>query len=60
MDHKERFYATIERKSIDSPACWLGMPLPSAYDNLFKHFKVKNLRELKLKIDTEISYFYTI
>ena len=30
------------------------MPLPSAYKNLFSYFKVKNLRELKLKIDTDI------
>lgn len=54
MNHKERFYATIERKSVDRPACWLGMPLPSAYNNLFAYFKVKNLRELKLKIDSDI------
>ncbi len=54
MNHKERFYATIERKSVDRPACWLGMPLPSAHESLFNYFKVKNLRELKLKIDTDI------
>ena len=54
MDHKERFYATIERKPVDRPACWLGMPVPAALENLFKHYKVSNLRELKLKIDSDI------
>jgi len=54
MNHKERFYATIERKPVDRPACWLGMPQPSAYESLFNYFKVKNLQELKLKIDTDI------
>ncbi|KKN36979.1 hypothetical protein LCGC14_0768210 [marine sediment metagenome] len=54
MNHKERFLATIERKPVDRPACWLGMPVPAAYDNLFKYFKVHNLQELKLKIDTDI------
>lgn len=54
MDHKERFLATIERKSVDRPACWLGMPLPAAHENLFNYFKVNNLRELKLKIDSDI------
>ena len=39
MNHKERFFATIERKEVDRPACWLGMPVPEAYNNLFTHFK---------------------
>ena len=54
MHHKERFLATIERKAVDRPACWLGMPVPAAHENLFKYFKVHNLRELKLKIDSDI------
>lgn len=54
MNHKERFLATIERKPVDRLACWLGMPVPGAYDNLFKYFKVHTLQELKLKIDTDI------
>jgi uroporphyrinogen decarboxylase len=54
MNHKERFFATIERKPVDRPAYWLGMPVPAAYENLFKHFKVSNLRELKLKLDSDI------
>jgi len=54
LDHEERFVATIERKPVDRPACWLGMPLPAAHENLFKYFKVRNLRDLKLKIDSDI------
>ena len=54
MNHKERFYATIERKEVDRPASWMGIPVQEAYDNLFTHFKVKNLRGLKIKLDTDI------
>ncbi len=54
LDYKERFHATIERKEVDRPACWLGMPVPEACENLFKYFKVHDLRELKLKLDTDI------
>ncbi|MFX1324681.1 MAG: uroporphyrinogen decarboxylase family protein [Promethearchaeota archaeon] len=54
MNHKERFLATIERKAVDRPACWLGMPIPTSYDNLFRYFKVRSLNELKLKIDSDI------
>ena len=54
MHHRERFLATLERKPVDKPACWLGIPVPAAYDNLFNYFNVRNLRELKLKIDSDI------
>jgi len=54
LDNIERFFATIERKPVDRPACWLGMPVPAAHENLFNYFKVHNLRELKLKIDSDI------
>ncbi|MFX1456546.1 MAG: uroporphyrinogen decarboxylase family protein [Promethearchaeota archaeon] len=54
MNHRERFFATIERRAVDRPACWLGMPVPAAHNQLFKHFKVHSLRELKLKIDSDI------
>ncbi len=54
MNHKERFLATIERKPVDRPACWLGMPVAETYNNLFKYFEVNNLQELKLKVDSDI------
>ncbi len=30
MNRKERFYATIERKPVDRPASWLGLPVEEA------------------------------
>jgi len=39
---------------VDRPACWLGMPVTAALEQLFEYFKVPNLRELKLKINTDI------
>lgn len=54
MEHKERFFATVERKPVDRPASWLGIPAPSAYDNLFRHFKVNSVEELKCKLDDDV------
>jgi uroporphyrinogen decarboxylase len=54
MTHKERFYATINRESVDYPACWLGLPTPSAVPGLLKYFKVNDMLELKRKIDDDI------
>ncbi|MBV7273947.1 methyltransferase [Clostridium sp. PL3] len=53
MNHFERFYATIERKPVDRPASWLGIPDHKAYKGLFDYFKVSNLDELKAKIDDD-------
>jgi len=54
MNQKERFLATIERRSVDYPACWLGMPAASSYQGLFDYFKVANIRDLKEKIGDDI------
>ncbi len=54
MDHKERFYATIERKTVDRPASWLGLPVDEAIPALFKHFRVNNMLDLKKKIGDDI------
>jgi uroporphyrinogen decarboxylase len=54
MQHIERFYATIERKEVDRPACWLGLPDKKAMEPLFRYFGVNNLLELKQKIDDDI------
>jgi uroporphyrinogen decarboxylase len=54
MNHMERFIATVERKSVDRPASWLGFPVEAAYGNLFRHFNVKNIIDLKLKLDDDI------
>jgi uroporphyrinogen decarboxylase len=57
MNHIERFYATIERKPVDRPASWLGLPDPKTYQSLFQHFRVNNMVELKKAIDDD---FYPV
>ena len=47
MNSIQRFYATIERKPVDRPACWLGMPTPEEVPRLCEYYGVKNLNELK-------------
>ena len=54
MDHKERFYATIERRPVDRPASWLGLPVPEAMEGLYREFRAGNMRELKRKIGDDI------
>lgn len=47
MNSVERFYATIERKPVDRPACWMGDPTPEEADKLVKFYGVKDVKELK-------------
>lgn len=54
MTHKERFYATIERRDVDRPACWLGLPLAEAQPGLFDYFGVSSINELKKKIGDDV------
>lgn len=54
MNRKERFYATIERKPVDRPASWLGLPVADAMPALLQHFKVGSYNELKEKIGDDI------
>lgn len=57
INSKERFFRTIERKEVDRPACWLGMPDINAQEALMKEFGVKSLHELKLAIGDDV---YTV
>lgn len=57
MTSLERFYATIERRPVDYPAAWLGMPDVDTLDGLFAHYKVESLHELKLVIGDD---FYAV
>jgi uroporphyrinogen decarboxylase len=57
MDSIERFYATIERKAVDRPAAWLGLPHGHAQQGLFDHYRVKDLHELKLAVGDD---FYAV
>ena len=54
MDHIERFVRTIERKSVDRPATWIGEPVHSAIPALLKHFGVESFIELKKKVDDDV------
>lgn len=47
MNSIERFYATIERKPVDRPACWMGDPTPEAVERLCAHYGVPDVKELK-------------
>ena len=41
MNSIERFYATIERKPVDRPACWLGDPTLDAVPALCDYYGVR-------------------
>ena len=43
MEKVERFINTIERKPVDKPASWLGIPVKEAYKKLFEYFKVDSI-----------------
>lgn len=47
MNSVERFYATVERKATDRPACWLGVPTEEATVRLCEFYGVQNGNELK-------------
>lgn len=54
MTHRERFFATVANQTVDRPASWLGLPVPSAEPELFRYFGVNTIEELKLKLDDDI------
>jgi uroporphyrinogen decarboxylase len=54
MHSIERFYATLERKTVDRPASWLGLPAPQAESKLNSHFGTQSMDELKNKIEDDI------
>jgi len=54
MNKKERFYATIERRPVDRPASWLGVPAATAIPGLFQHFGVADEAGLKNAIGDDV------
>src|ERR1035441_7716992 len=54
MTRRARFHATIERRQVDRPACWLGIPMPAAMPALLRHFKVADLNSLKERIGDDV------
>ena len=57
MNSLERFMNTIERKPVDRPACWLGIPDINSLPELMKYFNVNTLHDLKLAVGDDI---YTV
>jgi uroporphyrinogen decarboxylase len=54
MNSINRFYATIERRPVDRPAAWLGIPSPQAQPGLFAEYGVDNLHDLKLAAGDDV------
>ncbi len=54
MTHLERFLATIERKEVDRPASWLGLPDMQARPALFAYFGVKDDEGLMNAVDDDV------
>lgn len=54
LTSKERFFATLERKPVDTPACWLGLPVPDALPGLFRHFGVNSVDSIKKLIQDDV------
>ena len=57
MNSLERFYATADRRPVDRPAAWLGMPDPQALPGLFSYYGVKDIHELKMAVGDD---FYAV
>lgn len=54
MTKKERFHATIERKPVDRPSSWLGIPATAAMPALLDHFGATDLTGLKNAIGDDV------
>lgn len=54
MTSRERFHATIERRPVDRPASWLGIPAHAAVPQLLEYFAVTDLDALRLKLGDDV------
>lgn len=54
MNKKARFFATVERRPVDRPATWLGIPDPTALPALYEAFGVSDEHGLKDVIGDDI------
>lgn len=55
MTSLERFLATIERREVDRPACWLGFPDRKAIPGLLAEFGARDMAELKRILDDDVA-----
>ncbi len=54
MNQRERFLRTVERREVDRPAKWLGLPTAEALPGLLAYFRARDLRELKAKLSDDV------
>lgn len=54
MTRKDRFIATVERRPVDRPATWLGIPAPAALPALFEAYGVDDETGLKMAIGDDV------
>lgn len=54
MDHRERFFATIERKDVDRPACFLGLPTTKGWKTLKNYFGLNTEDEVRARIGDDL------
>ena len=54
MTHKERFCATVERRPVDRPAAWLGLPTAKALPGLLNYFQTDSLDGLRNIIQDDV------
>lgn len=54
MNHKDRFFNTIQHQPVDRPASWLGLPVPTAEPELLKYFGVNSIDQLRIEIEDDI------
>lgn len=54
MDSRTRFHHTIERKPVDRPASWLGLPVSQALPALYRHFGVSTPAGLRAAVGDDV------
>lgn len=54
MDHIERFYNTVEYKTVDRPASWLGVPTEKFMQKLTKYLGASSASEIRRTLDDDI------
>jgi uroporphyrinogen decarboxylase len=54
MNAKSRFLATIERRPVDRPASWLGVPAATALPALMSYFGAADYASLKRKLGDDV------
>lgn len=54
MNHIERFFATIDRKPVDRPAGWLGLPVPEAHQSLKEYFRIDDINRMTFSVNDDV------